>query len=186
MMSDPAQMQQAMAMSQNMFGGTLGGTQATPTMPAPAANPMAAMMQQMMGAGGGQMPSGQSTPAANPMNAMMQQMMSNPAVMQQSMAMAQQMFSGGAVAPNQNQAGFPSPAPTFTPAGALPATTTPAGNPMADAMLSAQRAQFASQLSQLVAMGFTNEALCLRALAQHNGRIDAAIDTLLSSGESCA
>ncbi|CAE7206218.1 unnamed protein product [Symbiodinium sp. KB8] len=43
-----------------------------------------------------------------------------------------------------------------------------------------QRARFASQLTQLSAMGFTNEAACLRALAQHEGRLDAAIDTLLS------
>jgi len=31
-------------------------------------------------------------------------------------------------------------------------------------------------------MGFTNEAACLNALAQHGGRVDAAIDTLLANG----
>merc|ERR1712176_944073 len=98
---------------------------------------------------------------------MMQQMMSDPARMQQSTAMVQQLFGGGAMP---------------TPAGAVP-TTTPAANPIAEAM---QRARFASQLSQLVAMGFTNEAICLRVLAQHNGRIDAAIDALLASGEGSA
>merc|ERR1712187_316263 len=117
---------------------------------------------------------GQATapsPAPNPMAAMMQQMMSDPARMQQSMAMSQQLF-GGSAPP--------------TPAADSAITAPPASNPMAEAMLSAQRARFAGQLAQLVAMGFTNEAVCLRALAQHNGRVDAAIDALLSSGEgSC-
>merc|ERR1711941_236020 len=113
----------------------------------------------------------------------MQQMMSNPAMMQQSMAMAQQMFGGGAFGTSQGLTGAPTPALPSTPAGALPITGAPAANPMAEAMLSAQRVQFASQLSQLVAMGFTNEAVCLRALAQHNGRVDVAIDSLLASGE---
>merc|ERR1712032_1699868 len=127
MMSDPAQMQQALAMSQSMFGGTAGETQA-PTAPTPAADPMATMMQQMTNdparmhhmmnfsqqlfgsgtaAGLGQMPNSQTSqetvPSANPMNAMMQQMVNNPALMQQSLAMAQQMFGGGSSAPNPGQ-----------------------------------------------------------------------------------
>lgn len=44
------------------------------------------------------------------------------------------------------------------------------------------RARFASQLMQLAGMGFTDESTCLRALAQHNGRLDSAIDVLLSGG----
>merc|ERR1712048_817924 len=122
------------------------------------------MAQQMFGGGALTANQGQATapsPAPNPMAAMMQQMMSDPARMQQSMAMSQQLF-GGSAPP--------------TPAAALPITAPPASNPMAEAMLSAQRARFAGQLAQLVAMGFTNEAVCLRALAQHNGRVDAAID----------
>merc|ERR1712048_1440272 len=95
-------------------------------------------------------------PAANPMAGMMQQMMNNPFMMQNSMAMMNQMYGGAAM---------PTP-----PAGASPGTTMPAANPM---METAQRARFAGQLSQLVAMGFTNEAVCLRVLTQHNGRIDA-------------
>merc|ERR1712066_243092 len=121
-----------------------------------------------MAPGMGQLPTNQesheSAPTANPMNTMMQQMMSNPALMQQSMAMSQQIF-GGSAPP--------------TPAAASPITALPASNPMAEAMLSAQRTRFAGQLAQLVAMGFTNEAMCLRALAQNNGRVDAAIDALL-------
>mmetsp|Transcript_68499 Transcript_68499/g.191973 ORF Transcript_68499/g.191973 Transcript_68499/m.191973 type:complete len:408 (+) Transcript_68499:125-1348(+) len=72
--------------------------------------------------------------------------------------------------------------------GALPgaapgaAVTAPAANPFAGLAMSSQRARFSSQLTQLAAMGFTNEADCLRALAQHDGRVDAAIDTLLSGG----
>merc|ERR1712066_835536 len=126
-----------------------------------------AMAQPIFGGGAPAANQGQTTtpsPAPNPMAAMMQQMMSDPARMQQSMAMAQQLFGGSA---------------SSTPAAASPITTTPASNPMAEAMLSAQRVRFASQLAQLVAMGFTNEAVCLRALAQHNGRVDAAIDALL-------
>merc|ERR1712187_488056 len=88
-------------------------------------------MQSMAGLFGGGMGAGTApmsnnmagqdgAPAANPMNNMMQQMMSNPAMMQQSMAMAQQMFGGGAgygsadvpqLATNQEQAASPSPAP---------------------------------------------------------------------------
>eukprot|EP00913_Durusdinium_trenchii_P003643 g3371.t1 len=42
----------------------------------------------------------------------------------------------------------------------------PAATPSPDL----QRVRFASQLAQLSAMGFNNEAACLRALAQHEGR----------------
>jgi hypothetical protein len=46
------------------------------------------------------------------------------------------------------------------------------------------RARFTSQLAQLSAMGFCNEAAALRALQQHQGRVDAAIDALLAEGSS--
>mmetsp|Transcript_76009 Transcript_76009/g.199349 ORF Transcript_76009/g.199349 Transcript_76009/m.199349 type:complete len:394 (+) Transcript_76009:53-1234(+) len=55
--------------------------------------------------------------------------------------------------------------------------------PTSPTMLSAQRTRFAEQLTQLMAMGFTNEDVCLRILVQHNGRVDTAIDALLASGE---
>jgi len=45
-----------------------------------------------------------------------------------------------------------------------------------------QRVRYASQLQQLAGMGFTDESKCLRALAQHDGRLDSAIDVLLSGG----
>merc|ERR1712151_798897 len=112
----------------------------------------------------------------------MQQMVNNPALMQQSLAMAQQMFGD----PARMQQSMAMAQQLFGGGDSGGATSAPAASPMADAMLSAQRARFASQLSQLVAMGFTNEVVCLRALAQHNGRVDAAIDSLLASGESFA
>jgi len=110
------------------------------------------------GAMGGGM--GAANPMApNPMAAMMQQMMAGGAM-------------GGAnpMAPAGNAAGDAADAPV--PAGAEL-------NPMV-------RVRFASQLSQLSAMGFCNEPACLRALLQHQGRVDAAIDTLLSSPDGGA
>jgi len=100
--------------------------------------------------------------AGPPMN-MMQQMMSNPALMSMMMNPAMNPFAGGA-------GGYAAGAPLAPGAAAQ----TP----------ELQRARFASQLTQLSAMGFTNEAACLRALAQHEGRVDAAIDTLLSDGNN--
>mmetsp|Transcript_25058 Transcript_25058/g.37666 ORF Transcript_25058/g.37666 Transcript_25058/m.37666 type:complete len:119 (-) Transcript_25058:352-708(-) len=107
--------------------------------------------------------------AANPMAAMMQQMMGNPAQMQQAMNMSQQLLGGG---------GF----------GGPPFQQLPAANAAATAGSSPEmlRARFQSQLSQLMAMGFSNETACLQVLAQHNGRIDAAIDALLSMGPDAA
>mmetsp|Transcript_94318 Transcript_94318/g.166465 ORF Transcript_94318/g.166465 Transcript_94318/m.166465 type:complete len:549 (-) Transcript_94318:77-1723(-) len=231
MMSNPAMMQQSMAMAQQMFGQGAPGAAATatpaateaPAAEAPAAgapaaqaappmNPFAAML-------GGQTAASPQT-GTNPMAAMMQQMMSNPAMMQQSMAMAQQMFGQGAGAPT---AATTTPAaaeavPPVNPFAAMfggqPAATPQMGtNPMASMLqqmmsnpaamqslggagfpdaaeaqtqapvaTSIQRAQFAAQLAQLAAMGFANEEACLRALAQNQGRVDAAIDTLLSEG----
>ena len=68
---------------------------------------------------------------------------------------------------------------TYGNQGADPGNPGNPGNPPAPNPV-LQRARFASQLAQLSAMGFTNEAACLRALAQHEGRVDAAIDALLS------
>mmetsp|Transcript_114649 Transcript_114649/g.297133 ORF Transcript_114649/g.297133 Transcript_114649/m.297133 type:complete len:105 (-) Transcript_114649:222-536(-) len=103
---------------------------------------------------------------------MMQQMMSDPARMQQSMAMAQQMFGGGMG--NGMMGGNPLQQ-------AMPGANNAATD---DALLPMQRARYAGQLSQLTTMGFTNEAMCLRALVQHDGRVDAAIDALLANGDS--
>jgi ubiquilin len=188
MMQNPAMMQQSMQMAQQMFGGggmgmgmgmqptaPISGTDttssptstpqattpSTTTPPNPLANPMFGGMQPPAG-GNAQM---------NPFAAMMQQMMANPGMMQPNMAFPG-MNAGG-------YGGFQPPVPS--PAPALGASPTPMGTPpMTEQM---QRIRFASQLAQLSAMGFSNEAACLRALAQHNGRVDAAIDTLLSSGE---
>lgn len=176
---------------------------AAATMPAAAPasmapNPMQQMVQQMMGnpammqpmMGNPAMPQvpnappsspfvQQGTAAPNPMQQMMQQMMSNPAMMQQAMAMTQQIMNP------QSQAqggGFN--------AGAL-------GGPNLQTMMqqmnsgqqgagdaavpeSVLKARFASQLVQLANMGFVDESMCLRALAQHNGRLDSAIDVLLT------
>mmetsp|Transcript_9582 Transcript_9582/g.25038 ORF Transcript_9582/g.25038 Transcript_9582/m.25038 type:complete len:486 (+) Transcript_9582:89-1546(+) len=132
--------------------------------------------------GGGMMQNMMSNPAAMQNVA---QMMSNPAFMQQIQQM-QQMFGGGmggaappawgAQTTNPNAA--VTPGATGTPA---PATSTPQVPPVNNAAATAmQRVRFASQLAQLSAMGFNDEALCLQALQQHNGRVDAAIDTLLS------
>lgn len=60
---------------------------------------------------------------------------------------------------------------TLQPMG--PAAGNAAANPL-------NRVRFASQLAQLSSMGFNNEAACLRALARHEGRVDAAIDSLLA------
>eukprot|EP00438_Fugacium_kawagutii_P031540 Skav209361 [mRNA] locus=scaffold1388:73401:78590:- [translate_table: standard] len=68
-------------------------------------------------------------------------------------------------------------APGTTGTGTAPtASPAAAANPM-------NRIRFASQLAQLSSMGFTNEAACLRALARHEGRVDAAIDALLAGDE---
>jgi ubiquilin len=197
MMQNPAMMQQSMQMAQQMFGGgggmgmgmgmqppttPVGGTDTssspTPTPQAPTApgttpaatTPTAApnpLMNPMFG--GMQQPAGGNA-AMNPFAQMMQQMMANPGMMNPGMGFPP-MNAGG-------YGGFQPPVAPGTTPGASP---TPAATPpMNDQM---QRIRFASQLAQLSSMGFSNEAACLRALAQHNGRVDAAIDTLLSSGE---
>jgi ubiquilin len=174
MMSNPAMMQQSMQMASQMYGGQQGAQGlGAPAMPAvqPPAQPPA-----------------QPQPNADPFAQMMQQMMSNPAMMQQSMQMAQAMNG------NQGNAGgyggFPGmfgmppvapTAPTANPVAGFGAQAPGAAAPVNDAFA---RAQFASQLAQLSAMGFCNEAASLRALQQHQGRVDAAIDALLSEGTS--
>lgn len=176
MMSNPAMMQQSMQMASQMFGGQQGAGLGAPS-PTPTALPTQAPT---------------ATPQ-DPMAAMMQQMMNNPAMMQQSMQMAQQMFGNqsgnGAGLPG---VGFPGMfgAPTVPPTSPAADSdaqglNTAAGVPAAGTDAFA-RARFASQLAQLSAMGFCNEAACLRALQQHQGRVDAAIDSLLSSGEGCS
>merc|ERR1719410_2474162 len=102
------------------------------------------MMQQMQqGAGANPAAAQQANPmAANPFAAMMQQMQ------------GQQGQQDGADLEN---------------------------NPMRQQVL---RVRFSQQLQQLMAMGFTNEIVCLRVLSQHNGRVDAAMDALLSTGDA--
>merc|ERR1719443_2129907 len=83
---------------------------------------------------------------------------------------------GGAAAPAPFGA-----AATPAPFGAAATPAVAGAGAMTDEVA---RVRFASQLTQLMGMGFTNEALCLQALRQHNGRVDAAIDALLSSPEA--
>eukprot|EP00747_Dinoflagellata_sp_TGD_P102611 gnl/TRDRNA2_/TRDRNA2_168722_c2_seq1.p1 gnl/TRDRNA2_/TRDRNA2_168722_c2~~gnl/TRDRNA2_/TRDRNA2_168722_c2_seq1.p1 ORF type:complete len:475 (-),score=117.09 gnl/TRDRNA2_/TRDRNA2_168722_c2_seq1:113-1537(-) len=135
-------------------------------------NPYLAMMQQMSS----QQPQPAQVPStqqqSNPFSAMMQQMQSNPQMMQQMMAMSQQMgqqpLPGGY--PNAAAGQSVSPAPP-----APPSPTSP------EEAAQASRIRFASQLDSLSAMGFTDEALCLQALQRHDGRLDAAIDMLLAA-----
>jgi len=166
-------------------------------------NPM--MQNPMM-----QNPAMQNQQGANPMQNMMQQMMQNPAMMQQAMQMAQAMRNpaGGAPGglPNAQTPTTPSVQTPMQPMGMGPAAgvnpfqqmmmqqmmnqgagqqagTAPVGqapNPVANMPEAMQRARFAAQLQQLAGMGFTDESKCLRALVQHEGRLDAALDVLLS------
>mmetsp|Transcript_58765 Transcript_58765/g.148889 ORF Transcript_58765/g.148889 Transcript_58765/m.148889 type:complete len:188 (-) Transcript_58765:93-656(-) len=184
-------MQQMMNMTQQLFGsGAAPAGAETIATAAPAANPMGAMVQQMMSNPaqmqqmmnmtqqlfGSAAPTGAGTnvpaaPEGSPMPAMMQQMMSNPAQMQHMMNMTQQLLGGGSLGGG------------LMPEAASGPVAMQGGDAISAVPVEAQqRVRFAEQLSQLMAMGFTNEALCLRALAQHNGRVDAAIDTLLASG----
>merc|ERR1719454_2618916 len=142
-MNDPVQMQQALAMTQQMFNRPQGQANA----PFPGFNPGAFGAPPVAPAGEAAAPNAAPNPAPNPMQQMMQQMMGNPALMQQ---VGQQMSGGqqGAAA-------------------------------VSDEVL---KVRFASQLVQLAGMGFSDESMCLRALAQHNGRLDSAIDVLLSGG----
>lgn len=178
MMGNPAQMQAMMNLTQQLMNPTAApattDATATPgaTLPlatgAPAVNPLAALLGGAPAGGyGGFQP---TAPAANPLAAAMQQMMSNPAQMQAMMNMSQQMFNPG-TAGLGGLGGLG--AGGLLGAGAADQTASP----------ELQRIRFANQLSQLAAMGFTNEAACLRALAQHGGRVDAAIDALLASGD---
>merc|ERR1712080_741855 len=158
MMSNPEQMQQMMGLSQQIMGGVNG----------PAANPFGQMMQST--AAPGEPGATPAAPAANPFGPMMQQLMSNPEQMQQMMRLSQQMMAGvNGPAANPFAQMMQSTAAPDEPGAAL-------GTPGA----------FSSQLVQLSAMGFTNQAACLQALRQHNGRVDAAVDTLLNSGGDSA
>jgi ubiquilin len=190
MMSNPAMMQQSMQMMNQMFGGQQANALTNPDVAPPAsaspltgaANPFAGIMQQMMsnpamqngGLGFPAAPPAMQGAAPNPFGGTMQQMMSNPAMMQQSMQMAQQMF-GNQASPFGAAAATPTGDTNVAQQqGADAAVTDPTLNPFG-------HVQFAAQLAQLSAMGFCNQAACLRALQQHQGNVDAAIDTLLAS-----
>merc|ERR1712118_568282 len=101
-------------------------------------------------------PAGQG-PAPSPMAAMMGQ---NP-----QMAQMMSQFMGGLAPPAGTAA---------TPAGAQ-------GQAVSQMDETAARARFASQLTQLMAMGFDDEARCIAALLRCNGNVDAALDVLFSS-----
>lgn len=157
MMQNPAMMQQSMQMAQQMFGGGgmgMGMQPPTPVTGSETTLPSTSTPPATPNPFGMQPAVAGGNGQMNPFAAMMQQMMPNAGMMQPNPALLG-MNAGTSLAP--------------------PAT------PMTEQM---QRMRFASQLTQLTMMGFTNEAACLHALAQHNGRIDAAIDTLLSSGSS--
>jgi len=178
MMQNPAIMQQAAVMRQQMMnpqGQAMGG----------APNPMHQMMQQMMNPQG-QTPMGAANPAGlgaaaggqpnlmqpNPMHQMMQQMM-NP---QGQAPMGGAANGAGGMAPNPMQQMLQQMS------AGQPGVGAGAGGGAAAVPESVQKMQFASQLMQLANMGFSDESMCLRALAQHNGRLDSAIDMLLTGG----
>jgi len=162
---------------------------AFPTLPQQGAQP-AGFMPGLGGVGAGM----GGAAGGNPFQAMMQQMMSDPQQMNQMMqfsAQMRQMMGGGAGADNAFQVpgaampGVPA-VPLATPAAPAPTASVPAPDAAANAgagpapMLAMQRMRFQSQLAQLASMGFTNESVCIQALVRHNGRIDAAIETLLT------
>merc|ERR1719453_1324652 len=137
-----------------------------------------AMTQQMMqpqgqshlgagGAGGG-LGGGAVPPGANPFQMMMQQM-----------------NAGAAQGTAENPGGGFGPSIGGNPFQMMMQQQMNAGAPQGAAEIppvpeSVQRMRFASQLMQLANMGFTDESMCLRALAQHNGRLDSTIDVLLT------
>merc|ERR1711965_765186 len=100
--------------------------------------------------------------------------------------MSQQMMGNHQPGGASGYAGMFGPPPAAAAPGdaaaqaASTAAATNAAAPTAD-MEAFARARFTAQLAQLSAMGFCNEAACLRALQQHQGRVDAAIDALLAS-----
>merc|ERR550514_2117156 len=111
--------------------------------------------------------------------AMMQnamQMMQNPQMMQQVMQMRQMMMGGGLGAPGGGSNNLFGAAPAAAGAGdgmTPPPVTDAAPGPM-------DRMRYASQLQQLVAMGFDDEARSLAALARCQGNVDRALDVLFS------
>lgn len=167
-LGDPAQMQQVMAMAQQLMGGRAGaglqlpGAAQAPTAPSTAAAALAALGTPASAPEAAPVVASTVTPAAAPALAPAGAM-ANPMA-----TMLHQMMNGGA--------GMSLGAPTMGSALSPTANISPAA-------LNMQRMRFAAQLAQLTAMGFSDEAACLRALAQHGGRVDAAIDTLLASGE---
>jgi len=175
MMTDPAMMQQSMAMMNQMFGGA---NQAPPLV-APALTPtnpaLAPTMPTLP-----TVPTG--TPAVPPAAPPAPVPPVNPFLQMMNLAGLHQ--PGGF--PTQNPAGM-NPFFAMNAASAVPpvpvAAPVPnlASNPI---MLQAARTRFQAQLGQLSGMGFTNETVCLQALVQHNGRIDTVIDMLLSNSNN--
>jgi len=177
MMQNPQMMQQVMQMSQAM--GQQGGGYGSPFMPmAPAPAPAqgtSTPTPAVDGAGGAvSQPNAAAPPAPQPANPtmnqpvnpfanMMQQMMQNPQFMQG--------MGGGMGQPQMPMFG----APQAQNGGAMDEAqlAAAASNPMV-------RARFAQQLDAMIAMGFSDEQKCLRALVQCDGNVDRALDKMFS------
>merc|ERR1719161_1921159 len=103
---------------------------------------------------------------------MMQQMMQNPQMMQGAMQ-ASPFAQQGGFGQNPMFGNFAPPAPAEGGAMDEAAVAAAAANPMV-------RARFAMQLENLLAMGFSDEQKCLRALVQCEGNVDRALDRLFA------
>merc|ERR550514_2120898 len=112
-----------------------------------------------------------------------QRMMADPAMMQQVQQMMQQvmqmrqmMMGGGLGAPGAGGNNLFGAAPAAAGAGDG-VTPPPVPNTTPGPM---DRMRYASQLQQLVAMGFDDEVRCLAALARCQGNVDQALDHLFA------
>merc|ERR1712159_638247 len=103
----------------------------------------------------------------NPFANMMQAMQQNPQLMQRLMMMDNMMMGG-----NQPPMFGAPAAPT---GGTMDETAiaAAASNPIV-------RARFAQQLDAMIAMGFSDEQMCLRALIEYDGNVDRALDKMFS------
>jgi ubiquilin len=203
MMQNPQMMQQAMQMSQQMFGqqggapGMFGqppaaapGTTTNPpaqptatpdstsTVTPPAAEPTTTTAPATTEAASPPATQPAMTPGAPPVNPfaqMMQQMMQNPQMMQNAMQMNPMFAQQGGMGQNPFMGNFAPPAAAPAQGGAMDEASlaAAASNPMV-------RARFASQLENLLAMGFSDEQKCLRALVQCDGNVDRALDRLFA------
>merc|ERR1711904_154893 len=114
-----------------------------------------------------------ANPPANPFAQMMQQMMQNPQMMQNAIQMNPMFGPQGGFGQNPMLGNFAAPAPAQGGAMEEAAGAAAAANPMV-------RARFQMQLENLLAMGFSDEQKCLRALVQCEGNVDRALDRLFA------